>query len=442
VEESVGKSIEREIFFAECLVDWLTPEQIRQGAYLLLLGDKLRELAYTDGLEIPRRQIFSVERSAALFKKQSRKGTGVKLFRGELIPHLQSLLSGAREFLVLRLDVEGSYLSQLDPAMTPVFLLCWRNPETVVATYSTVGRDTEMLWEGVKSLAISLWLAPELTRRVLAALLEQYESYEEPINMALRDFFWIRSMLEHAFIASGVMGVAKEQAVSEWFVHADLLWASVSRWRRKPLRLRMLEESVALAVANDPAKREIILHSPPSLGIEIDRLNRVVYNGVQSWSQMCFYARLQVLPEAIDCREWLARLLQKFLTEPLTFVRKDGTRDVRVDGEKPLSPDTAIYSRADLYDKFNPRHLVQYQMSQKLIRIWRRSVEARRKEQMAREVLVRSGELTDSGKALVKLFARKYPDETTNEIVTRLPAQMRKVPEGTLRALVAVGRRK
>jgi hypothetical protein len=442
VKESAGKSIEREIFFAECLVDWLTPEQIRQGAYLLLLGDKPRELAYTDGLEIPRRQIYSVERNQGLFKKQSRQRTGAKLFHGELIPHLQSLLRGKREFLVLRLDVEGSYLSQLDPAMTPVFLLCWRNPETVIATYSTVGRDTEMLWEGVKSLVILLWLAPELTRAVLASLLEQYASYEEPVNMALRDFFWIRSMLEHAFIASEVMGVAEAQTAVDWFVHADLLWASVARWRRKPLRLRMIEESVALAVANSPAKREIILHPPPSLGIEIDRLNRVVYNGVQSWSQMCFHARLQVLPEAIDCREWLVRLLRKFLTEPLTFVRKDGTRDVGVNGGKPLSPDTVIYSRTDLYEKFNPRHLVQYQMNQKLIRIWRRSVEARRKEQMAREVLVRSGELTDSGKALVKLYARRYPDESTNEIMTRLPPQMRKVPEGTLRALVAVGRRK
>ena len=193
MRESIGKGVSREYFFAECLLDWLSPGQIKQGNFLLLLSETPRELAYIDALEVPRSQVFSVERNEEMYERQLAKQLGAQLHFGELTGYLATLLDGDQDFQVMNLDVEGSYLSQLDPAMTPVFLVCWRNPETVVATYSSVGRDTEMIWEGVKSLAIFLWLAPEVAMKTLWSLMCQYDvaGFSQPQYMALRDFFWI-----------------------------------------------------------------------------------------------------------------------------------------------------------------------------------------------------------------------------------------------------------
>jgi hypothetical protein len=156
MRESIGKSAVRKIFFDEVLAGGLSHESIVRGNILLLLGEEPRELPYTDNLGVPRSGIWSMERQSEIYGAQVNQNLGIHLNYGEVASFLDNLTHSNQTFLVFNLDVEGSYLSQLDAAMTPVLLLCWRNPETLVGMYSSVGRDTEMLWEGIKSLAIFL----------------------------------------------------------------------------------------------------------------------------------------------------------------------------------------------------------------------------------------------------------------------------------------------
>lgn len=191
MRESIGKGVARKIFFEEVLPAEFSHESLANGNVLLLLGEEPRELPYTDALGIPRTQIWSVERISKIYRKQIRQKLGVHLNFGEMKRFLIGTLHSNQEFLIFNLDVEGSYLSQLDAAMAPILLLCLRNPETLVGSYSSISRDTEMLWEGVKSLAIFLWLSKELTLETFKSLYRQYElaGSRSPVNMVLRDFF-------------------------------------------------------------------------------------------------------------------------------------------------------------------------------------------------------------------------------------------------------------
>jgi hypothetical protein len=449
MRESVGKSISREFFFAECLLDWLPAERIKKGNFLLLLNETPRELAYTDALEVPRSQVFSVEREERTYRHQLGQQLGAHLHFGDLVGYLATLLDGDQEFLVMNLDVEGSYLSQLDPAITPVLLMCWRNPETVVATYSSVGRDTEMLWEGVKSLAICLWLAPDLASRTLASLTRRYDAagFTQPQSMALRDFFWIRSMLEHTLVSSAIMGTASQKAAQDWFAHADLLWRSVTRWRRRPLRLKALRDMVELAVSQDPGKREIIMAPPACLGSAIADFRHLVYNAQEPWSQLCYFSRIKVLEKPVDCKTWLEQVLGDFLKEPLIYVNRKGERlDIRFKRGEPFSVvDPVIWEDLDLYEKFSPRRLGLLQASPRLIQVWRAAVQARKEAEMSSQskgLVDGKGRLSDEGKQLVQMTARKHRKDSAEDVVKRLPPEFGKVAKGVIRAHVAVGRRK
>lgn len=453
MKESVGKAASREIFFAECLLDWLPPERIRAGNFLVLLGDEPRELAYLDALGVPRSQVFSVERLERTYRLQlGQQLGGVHLYCGELIGYLDSLFQGDQEFLVFNLDVEGSYLSQLDPAMTPVLLLCWRNPDTVVATYSSIGRDTEMLWEGVKSLALCLWLARERTLETLASLTKRYEQvgFEEALHLALRDFFWMRSMLEHTLTASVMMGVTSQATARDWLVKADLLWHSVTRWRRHPLRLRSLIEIVDLAVQEVPGKRrESILYPSASLGSSIRSLRHLLYNGEPPWSQLCYFTRLRFAQEAMSCRKWLDVTLEKFLKSPLIYIDWLGVKSELGD-RVPADEDfleKVVWAGSGLYESFRPREL-RLLPTARLIKVCKAALAAREESSMAGKkassgLVNGKGELTEDGKMLIQAAARKWRKNTAVEILEKLPSEVRRlVPEGVVRAHVAVGRRK
>src|SRR3989344_6726270 len=216
MKESTGKAVARELLYRKCLPNWLSQKELETGNFLLLLGEKPRELQYIDSYGTPRSQIYSVERIPEVYASQVKQELGVHLQEGELKTALENLLHGNENFLVFGLDVEGSYMSQLDPAMTPVLLYSWRNPNTVIATYSSVGRDTETIWEGVKSLVIFLWLSREKTLKTFFSLAERYRKarFEIPEIMVLRDFFWLRSHLEHSLIASVMMGTTAAELVS------------------------------------------------------------------------------------------------------------------------------------------------------------------------------------------------------------------------------------
>jgi hypothetical protein len=450
MRESAGKRASREYLFAECLPDWLSIEQIRKSNFLVLLSKNPRELDYTDALGVPRSQIYSVERLDIVFRSQVRQRLGVHVHFGELSEYLLTLLDTNQEFPILNLDVEGSYLSQLDSAMTPVLLLCWRRPETMIATYSSIGRDTEMLWEGVKSLAISLWLAPELTMLTFGSLIKRYRvaEFTEPIRMALRDFFWIRSMMEHTIMASAIMGVAAERVALNWFKKADMLWQSVARWQRKPLRLQSLKDLVNLAVAQDPGKKEIILAPPSCLGSRIQDLQHLVYNAEKPWSQLCYFTRLKNLVEVIDCRTWLNLTLHQFLDMPLIHINRRGA--IKEHGHVVVSSesfgDRVLWSKTDLYEKFIPRDLGLPQVSPRLIQIWRAAFQTGKEKAMKKSsqrggLVSTNGVLSMEGKTLIQEIARRFREMSTDNLIDILPSQFKRVKKSVVSANIAVGRR-
>jgi hypothetical protein len=463
MRESIGKNTERKIFFEEVLPGGLSPRSIAHGNVLLLLGEEPRELPYTDSLGIPRSNVWSVERLNEIYGAQVNQDLGVHLNYGEMAAFLDNLIQSNQEFLIFKLDVEGSYLSQLDSAMTPVLLLCWRNPETLVGMYSSVGRDTEMLWEGVKSLAIFLWQSKQLTLETFASLRLRYESagLTQPINMVLRDFFWLRSMLEHTLVASGMVGVAAQKLVHRWFDKMDLLWTSIARWKRRPLRLNSLIEMVDLATEFDLDRREVILNTPSCLGSSLNSLTHVAYNAERPWSQMCWFAKFKVLEEVVNCGTWLREGLTLLLEEPLTFVDRDGCRQEFREHEAPNDGflNAIIWNSFDLYEIFKPRRLPIYPASERLIAISKNLLASKRvntffsgmgKEETMKakngtsspRFVDKDGNVTEFGKQELQTMGRRWKDMATKQIIELLPISARKIPERVVRAHVAVGRRK
>lgn len=462
MRESIGKSTARKIFFEEVLARGLSSESLANGNMLLLLGDEPRELPYVDAVGISRANIWSVERLSEIYRKQIRQKLGIHLSFGEMGDFLRSILQSNQEFLIFNLDIEGSYLSQRDAAMASVILLCLRNPETLVGTYSSVGRDTEMLWEGIKSFAIFLWLAKDETLVTFSSLYRRYEriGFLQPANMVFRDFFWLRSMLEHTLVTSAMVGSAAQKLVHRWFVKVDLLWNSVARWKRRPLRLHDLVKMVELAVATGVDKKEIIVETPSCLCSSLASFTHVMYHAERPWSQLCYFAKLKVLDDVISGRTWLREGLSLFLAEPLIFIDRDGSRrdlqDRVVPDEAMLG--TVLWNDNDLYRIFRPRRLPVYPASERLIGIMKTSLVSKdaktflnrtdeamqRKEvnDISRKFLDAKGKLTDFGKTQLQAYGRQYKELSVSQILELLPRSARKIPEKVVRAHIAVARRK
>jgi hypothetical protein len=197
--------------------------------------------------------------------------------------------------------------------------------------------------------------------------------------MVLRDFFWLRSMLEHSLVASGTVGVAAQKLVHRWFDKTDLLWASIARWKRMPLRLSSLIESVDLATEYDVDRPEIILGTPSCLGNSLRALEHLAYNAERPWSQMCWFAKFKVLEEVVNCETWLREGLTLLINEPLIFVDRDGDRQEFREDEVPTEGflKAIVWQDSDLYNTYHPRRLPIYPVSQRLIEISRNSLETK-----------------------------------------------------------------
>lgn len=481
MRESVGKSMARALFYRECLPSWLTDVQLRSGNFLLLLGDEPREIPHLDALGVPRDHVWSVERDRAIFHRQLAQELGVSLYCGDMVEYLRHLLHMNQGFAVLNLDIEGSYLMNLDPAMTPVLLFCWRNPETVVATYSSIGRDTEMLWEGIKSLALFRWLAPTLTSELVATLCARYAStgFTEPLRMTLRDLFWLRSQLEHTAIASALVQVTSGRSVDRLLAAGDALWSSIiAHAGRAPLRLRGLEDAVAAVTQGEQFTHEIVGGALPVLGVALAAQQHVIYRAERPWSHRCYFTKYAARPAPVACREWAHEALAEFLAAPLTFIDRDRRRtDVILGGDSSTrDPAMILWPSAAALRQYRPRQ--PDRMSDALyledLRGTLRSLGERLREvpqpvttrpqmpNMGEEEnqtmatsrrnrsatrrtngtpLVDGGKLTDAGKTLVRTLAICGDD--TNAIMAQLPSRCRgnEALRRSVTAYIAIARR-
>lgn len=449
MRESIGKGVTRTLFYRECLPNWLSPEQIRSGNYLVLLGDEPRELAHLDALRVPRARVWSVERVARVYHRQLACNLGVSLFYGEMSEYLDYLLHANQGFLVLNLDIEGSYRANLDPAMTSVLLFCWRNPETVVATYSSIGRDTVALWEGVKSFVTLFWLAPKPTREAFATLARRYEEagFTEPVRMALRDLFWIRSHLEHAVVASGMVQATPLPAIGGLLQAGEAVWAAVRELGRTPLRLGAVQDAVE-RIALMPS------HEYPAVGVGLAGMMNVIYNAEPPWSHRCYFAKFAALDEPVECREWVGQTLRRFIDVPLIFINRHGERYeiAACPSAAALRDGEVLWPDRSIFRDFQPRKLAVQSASPTLahrLATIRFLEESKRSSQGGREVMeemarrrrsngnfMRDGRLTDHGRERIRALAAQ--GLSVSQIRSKVPAS---VPERVVRAHVAVAHR-
>lgn len=352
MRESIAKSKIREVFYQDCAATWLTQKQRAEGSVLILLGDEPREIQYLDKLGIARHSIHSVERVYNVFAKQldwTRRGDlGISIFYGEMHKYLQSRLHSNQDFVLLNLDVEGSYLNQLDPAMTSVMLFCWRNPSTLLATYSTIGRDKQMLREGLFSLLVLLHLLPEETLAFFARSTARFQSIniDCSINMTLRDLFWIRSNFEHV-LASGAMAWSTYRIFLDKYQQmTTTLWNKFLMAKPWPLRLNTLDRFT---------KTETIKLPKFKLSLLQQDLKHIFYQAHEPWSQRCWFARFQRSGE-IDWQDWLSKTMALLINSPLIFGNRQGfLQQIKCPAIAPHLPKTVVWNESTLYTHFTPR---------------------------------------------------------------------------------------
>jgi hypothetical protein len=353
MRESAGKKVERTIFFNECLPSWFLPEQLQAGNFLLLLGRNPEELRFTDKLSVDRSHVWSVEEKLDVYREQDAGDLGVSLYYGSMSEYLENLLHGNQAFLVLRLDVEGSYLTQIDPAMSSVLLFCWRNPETVIASYASIGRDSETLWEGAKSLAWFLGFVPDEVTEFFHSYAARYKEagFIHPTRMVLRDIFWLRSLMEHDIVASAAVGVVKPWQAQKVLGTLGSVWDGVLGSKKLPLTMSRLKEAARGALSD---RSELL--ATRCLGLEMSAAKHVIYKAEPPWSQRCYFTKWRICDAMTDCVSWARNAFASLVGQPLTYVDRDGTRiEFHHNIKDAGSPNPVVWRDGRIWREFHPR---------------------------------------------------------------------------------------
>ncbi len=364
MRESVAKRIVREMFYKECVAAWLTLDEIREGSILTLLGEEPRELPYIDDIGFKRHQVKSVENDWDTFALQQQmmreEGWGVSLYSGEMVDYLKIMLHKHGRFVVLNMDIEGSYRNNLDPSMTSVVQFCCDNPRTVVGTYSTIGRSIHPVWEGIKGLSLLMWLVPDMVRKLLAAVSYGYSETDctQSVRFTLRDVFWIASQLEHMTQASVVQGHIQRSGFDRFNEAYSSLWDFVMSHPHKTLRVKGLFDVVQWWRNEEPvlASHERL----PKIPIRITKLMHVYYNARPPWSQRCFFCMYEVRENhAIAVQSVLSNLCRMFIDQRFTYVDRGGSRrdfDLACASTKSVHR-FELWKGSRMYDSFQSRKL-------------------------------------------------------------------------------------
>lgn len=453
MRESAGKRVTRKLFYTEFLPGCLSSEQLAQGNYLLLLGQPPKELEFTDAWDVPRHQIWSVERDGDVYHAQESLELGVNLDHVELWEHLRYLLHKNQQFQVMNLDIEGSFLTNIDPALDAALLYCWRNPETVVATYSSIGRDKTLLMEGVKSLATFLWLAPEETIELLATFQERYRlaGYKRTTRLILRDLFWLRSHLEHMASTAAQVNLATTSSVITLFTAENKIWEAVVAAGNLPLKLGQLQRTVEKLAGSRNFRSNTKVAWLPSFAVDFQVIHHVLYRAQRPWSHRGYFTKFTVVDQSNNCFDWTRTALTSLAKSALTTVdehgqRRDWNQVVRADPKirKIVVWDPGLAratARTKIYTTFSPRQLtVRTPMDD-----WLPSIQAIRtqmkqrptgKEVMSMAAYMKDGSLTNWGRERLRELAREH--RNTDVIAAIVPDS---IPRQSIIAYVAIANR-
>lgn len=357
MKETVGKAAAREYFYRAFLPSVLAGRLLKSSNYLLLLGEDFRELELLAELGVPSYRIFSVERDHQIFENQKktdqRRGYGVVLQYGELEEYIRQYIVTDLNFGVFNLDICGTYLRGIDPAMGEILLFARRSPFSVVATYSSAGRDRHQLQEGLKSLAFFSWLHPQATYNLTQALYQQYlssslavkENTREEVckNMVLRHLFWLRSHLEHIAMGSYMLGQTSPEAIRRNTEVQDQIWARVIQRGSIPLKYGEVRRLADKAAGHKVPEVKMDLRFQ-----DIQPLTYAAYNG---FYQCCFFATYEVLKDPLGLKEWFEQAVNTALDSPVVMVNASGElmlSEYDVFGDEPAIETINLWSRQDL----------------------------------------------------------------------------------------------
>lgn len=457
MRESAGKQVARDLFYSRVRV-WLTEEQILSGKILLLLGKDARELPFLDGLGIRRDNILCVENDDETYQHLIGADHGVYITREDMAQVLERSLRDDNRFVILNLDITGQYRSKLDPAMSFVLLYCCRNTQTVVATYNSIGRDKHTVWEGINSLATFLWLLPDETERLFAALTSAYEAngYEHPPKCALRELFWLRSLLEHALRSTIPLcqDQASRAALDCVSRHAQAMWEQLKEQPNRTVQLHHLR-SLAEAARQHTDWTEL---EQPAIHVSLSAQDHVVYRSFGWWSQRCYFSKFSLLPEPVGTLDWLRQTLQVFAEQAMVFVDRDGDQNaMRIDvgGVQPLTGRTCLETGRGIYREYKPRTLPEFTPQRWLRTLQRIHTELQLKKEgimpkkkapaaapavkPKHQPLTRNGQLTSHGRSEVRRLAAEGYD--VQGIIDALKLPPEETERGSLAAFVARARR-
>lgn len=339
------KSLVRSFFYREFLPSRLTAEQLGKAEFLVLLGDDDLERLELDELDIPGDHIHSVENNQEVFSRQLQRNRNndspVNLYLRDLESLISDYLHSNRRLQVLNLDICGSYLTGIDPVMTRILRFARRSPRTVIATYTNVGRDREQLREGLMSLAVCYWIAPEATQRAVVTLFNRYVAaklgQEVSMNMVLRHFFWVRSHLEHVMLSGVTSGVLTSGAASAFLDALRGSWEQVVAASKMPMTYSQLLETMnGLSLGPAPSKKVF------NLGIqEVTLATYASANGFYHTGWFTVFCHTS----PITAKKWLENALDALTVSPLLFAAHGASRLGQFDNTSGLQPGKQVVWR-------------------------------------------------------------------------------------------------
>ncbi len=312
MRETAGKAFARKYFFECYLPGVMSPHTLRNSNFLLLLGEDFRELPHLKALDIEPYRVFSVERDLDVFQRQKainqKDDLGFALYYGELADYIRSYMFTNHQISVLNLDICGSFMNGIDPVMGKLLHFARRNSSTVMATYSSAGRDKPMLEEGVKALILLMWLAPSAVERLVQTMYDSYavenfagqKSATEDLckNMVLRHMYWLNSYLHHVLIGSYELGYITEDEIQAAFNEHRQLWLDFVEYQgEEPITFGDIIEFT------DSYKR------PQFQDVNVDMsfgdVQLMSYSANQSFFQNCYFVTFECSGDLIPLQTWL-----------------------------------------------------------------------------------------------------------------------------------------
>jgi hypothetical protein len=431
MQQTQGKVVARNWFYQYYLPSILSPRTLRSSNFLLLLGEDFRELELLEELGVPQYRTFSVERDQKIFHwqrtKARRDDLEVVLHFGDLSEYIQDYLRTEHRISVFNLDICGPYLSGIDPALGKLLLFARRNPSTVMATYSSAGRDRAQLMEGLKSLVVLLWLAPEAVDRLVRHTYGQYRSVElgerrqgrdeVDVNLMLRHLFWFRSHLEHIAVGATSLGATSYESVVRLMSEEERIWQQFLSKATFPLTYEAVTETVMAL----PRPELDDVRMDVSFG-DVQFLTYAANNG---FYQNCYFATYEHDGSSLSLGTWMVESARTLRSNNIVIIDVNGEQCPSTYGQVAVYTDKAVvWSKADLSADL------------RMIAIPPPSADRQIREEEACST-VTSDELTTETIEQIHALARE--GKNSREISEKLSL---KLPLAKIAAQVAVARRK